>query len=145
MDKTIILDDGCWYCSLGGKNSRYGSIWINGRNESNHKAMWIACRGPISNGLHVLHTCDYKRCVNPDHLFLGSAQDNMQDKHRKGRHDDRRGANNPAAWLTEEKVRYIKELLRVSSWSQREIGVMFGVSQVTISQIKNGDRWARVK
>ena len=50
-----------------------------------HRIVWEAVNGPIPEGMFVCHTCDVPRCVNIDHLFLGTAQDNMNDKMSKGR------------------------------------------------------------
>ena len=61
-----------------------------------NRASWQAHFGPIKNGLHVLHICDIPLCVNPDHLFLGTHQDNMDDKERKGRGNQPTGDRNGA-------------------------------------------------
>jgi hypothetical protein len=52
-----------------------------------HRLAWEEANGPIPDGLFVLHRCDVPSCCNPDHLFLGTHQDNADDKKRKGRDD----------------------------------------------------------
>lgn len=63
----------------------YGNFICEGVQKRAHRAAWEFYRGPIPAGLHVLHRCDTPLCVNPNHLFLGTQQDNMKDKRRKGR------------------------------------------------------------
>ena len=77
---------GCWPwlgCLTGGG---YGQIRNSGRYQQAHRAAWELKYGPIPEGLVVCHRCDNPRCVRPDHLFLGTATDNMRDMYSKGRH-----------------------------------------------------------
>lgn len=144
LAKTTIQDDGCWFCSAGGDESRYGTIWYLGSNISNHIASWMVHRGPIPIGLQVLHTCDVKRCICPEHLFIGTVGDNMQDKHAKGRHDPRYGALNPCAVLDDEKVREIRFFLQ-SGMSNADIARHFNISPSVISNIKHRKTWSHVE
>ena len=86
----IQLEDGplkspCWIF-LGIHNTAgYGSLLHNGEFIAAHRISWVIHHGPIPDGLWVLHTCDQPSCCNPDHLWLGSAQENMADMAAKGR------------------------------------------------------------
>lgn len=77
----------CWMWTGGVKSKEqpYGKFPTGKRSIKAHRAAWIIANGPIRGGLHVLHRCDNPRCVNPDHLFLGTHQQNMEDMHKKGR------------------------------------------------------------
>ncbi len=74
----------CWLW-LGATDGRYGQIWVNGRNERAHRISWEMLNGVIPEGLDACHTCDNPRCVNPSHIFLGTAHDNAVDAESKGR------------------------------------------------------------
>lgn len=75
----------CWLW-VGAKSSNgYGEFWLAGRPQGAHRVAWQDTHGEIPGGLRVLHKCDTPLCVNPEHLFLGTAKDNMQDMLLKGR------------------------------------------------------------
>lgn len=67
-------------------SSGYGQIHVNGTTITAHRWAWARANGPIPRGLYCCHACDVRRCVNPAHLFLGTAQDNTRDAIAKGRH-----------------------------------------------------------
>lgn len=75
-------NSGCWLWTAGTRGSRgsnYASFHFLGKHESGHRVSWILFRGAIPNGLMILHKCSVMLCVNPDHLYVGTAKDNMRD------------------------------------------------------------------
>lgn len=109
-----------------------------------HRLAWISRNGPIPDGLCVLHRCDNRRCVNPEHLFLGTRGDNNRDMTAKGRQVSPRGEANPQAKLTEEDVREIRGLHRIGGLKQETIAGLFGISQHRVSDILRGVGWNHV-
>lgn len=90
MSKVQKCDNGCWIwtASVHRKNGGYGQIQLGRRGEGVAKAHRVSYElhcGPIPDELMVLHRCDNRRCVNPEHLFLGTAQDNTDDMIQKKR------------------------------------------------------------
>lgn len=106
-----------------------------------HRLAWFKKHGPIPDGLHVLHTCDNPACINIDHLWLGTHQDNMRDRDRKNRQARQRGASNGRARLTEIEVKVIKFLLKEGKRSLNQIARAYNVGKSTIVHIKMGRQW----
>ena len=75
----------CWKWNGTKHYSGYGCFKVAGKNWRVHRLMWMIEKGEIPDGLYVLHKCDVKSCVNPTHLFLGTAKDNLYDCISKGR------------------------------------------------------------
>ncbi len=83
---AVAKSDGCWLWTKSLDSQGYGQIFsIPRRLHRAHRVSWLMHRGPIPDGLFVCHTCDVRNCVNPDHLWLGTNDDNMRDASVKGR------------------------------------------------------------
>src|SRR5687768_13755676 len=81
-----ITECGCmvWMGTVS-KSTGYGQMVMKGKAHMPHRVAWEVANGPIPNGMFVLHRCDVKTCVNPDHLFLGTHKENMRDMRLKRR------------------------------------------------------------
>jgi len=132
--------DKCWIWTGARKPSGYGDTWFQNNHENTHRVAWILTYGEIPRGKQVLHHCDNPPCVNPTHLFLGTAKHNMQDAAQKRRlfvqRFPHRNAINSAK-LTPEEVLYIRK----SNLGSKAIAELFEVSQRTIQEIRNGTTW----
>lgn len=142
--KWKVDENECWVWQGAKLPKGYGFIKIPGKRRQiyAHRLSYLINVGDIPEGLNVLHRCDNPACVNPAHLFVGSHKDNSQDMAAKDRHLC--GERNAEAILTAPDVVQIKKLLAMNEFSQKRIGMMFGVSQITISRIHRGLRWKHI-
>lgn len=81
----VLKTDGCWLWLAGLNSYGYGQFWLNGKNDLAHRVSMSGSGVDIPAGMSVLHSCDNRRCVRPDHLFIGSQATNMADMKDKGR------------------------------------------------------------
>ena len=132
--------NGC--INFGGSvpTGRYGQVWFHGRMYLAHRAIMGDDRGLIPRGMFVCHTCDNPRCVNPEHLYIGTPTQNALDRESRNRSNSPRGEQHALAKLTEEKVIQIF----FESGPQSAIAKKYGIVQATVCKIKNKQRWAHV-
>lgn len=135
----VQKSDGCWTWTGAIHKSRgYGQFGYGGFNMFAHRASWMINRGVIPADMWVLHHCDNPVCVRPDHLFLGSNQDNYDDRDAKNR--VRHGSRHPRAKLTEALV--IE--LRASAESDAVWAERMGMHPSNIRDARIGKKWKRV-
>lgn len=143
-EKVIISNDidKCWIWSAYiDRKTGYGYKQWFGVPTLVHRVSWILSHGEIPDGLFVLHKCDNKICVNPNHLFLGTQLDNMQDMIAKGRKIVSNGERNGSAKLTRKQVDEIRQWYAQGGATQKEIAVKFGVQRTVVSRIVNKILW----
>jgi hypothetical protein len=122
-------------------NSGYGAASYRGKRVDAHRRAYLIAHGEIPKGLSVLHTCDVKLCINPEHLWLGTQLDNMNDMTEKGRRymkgpgNSYPGELNPNVKLTDIQCQEIKEIYKQGNISQQLLARKYGVSQGAISYI----------
>lgn len=136
---------GCWEWikTMHSKNG-YGSIGVGTSNsEKAHKISYILHKGEIPIGLCVCHTCDNPKCVNPNHLWLGTPKDNSDDKFKKNRFVSCKGESNGGCKITEEIAKKIKEMLLIGKTSM-EISRFFNINYKTVFHIKHGHTWKHI-
>lgn len=139
----------CWEWTASVGSHGYGAFAVGSLKAGAKVARTMACahvysyalfRGPTGS-MFVCHTCDNRRCVNPDHLFLGTSKDNVVDMIKKRR--GLIGAKNGHAKLTEADVLAIRALL--GKQRGKDIAAKFKVSHALICDIAKGRAWAHVK
>lgn len=128
---------GCWlwqgYCNPKG----YGKLYWKGRSVRAHRIAFELTYGPIPEGLFVCHSCDNPQCCNPEHLSVGTAQDNAYDAVTRRRLASQHGIQNSHTRLTQADVITIYESHEV----QWRAGSRFGLQQAAVSKIRTGRRW----
>ena len=132
-----VTECGCWIWCMHIDEIGYGTLRVNGKMAKAHRASWVAHRGAIPPQTKVLHRCDVRCCVNPDHLFLGSQADNVRDMVTKGRQHKFHGERNPNAKLTAADVAAI----RLATGSHSQVARRFGVGKSIIGYIRSRHNW----
>lgn len=148
----------CWEWS-GNVVRGYGQITINYKKERTHRLAFKLAKGEIPDGMFVCHSCDNKLCCNPDHLWLGTTEDNMKDMVRKGRlaAGDRHGThtspdswvgvfsgeNNPQSIFTEKQVVHMFELEDLG-YTVSAIAEVVNGRYEQVRKILRGKRWPNV-
>lgn len=117
----------------------YGQVWVSGKHYDAHRIAFAMGHGIDPAGKIVRHSCDNPRCVNPEHLSIGTHGDNMRDMVERGR--SLRGERNPNSSLSDTDVRGIRCLLCLGC-TGREVARALGISTALVSLIKNGKRWS---
>jgi hypothetical protein len=129
-EKVLEVEGGCheWQSTL--HRDGYGKFWFDGRQVQAHRSAWRIFRGEVPDGLHVLHHCDNRKCVNLEHLYLGTPADNVRDKIER------------CAWwgrmkYSFEQVEEARALYSIGM-SQQKIADRLGMHQTQVSKYVRG-------
>jgi hypothetical protein len=136
--RFVNEESGCWEW-MGAKNKGYGLVKISGRMLRVHRVMAVLCSDLDDyddKDFVVRHTCDNPSCFNPEHLLVGTVDDNFQDRFERNR-------LGKVAKLTPEDVKDIKTSY-AAGVTQRELGLRYNVRQDHISNIITGKNWGRL-
>ena len=136
-------DGDCWLWVASRTNSGYGRFRYQDKMQSAHRFAYRYLVGPIPDGMYVCHCCDNKLCVNPDHLFLGTAVDNVHDMDAKGRRANRKGIAHSMAKLTEVDVLEIRRRVAFGE-TQATVAKDYRISESSISFIVKRQRWTHI-
>jgi len=162
----------CWLWTGGTRSNGYGAFNAGIMVIGAHRFSYLLAHGLVPDALYVCHHCDMPLCVRPDHLFLGTADDNNKDAARKGRMasgacngsvkyperrvrgDDhflrkepsrvKRGEDSPTAILTATAVQQIRRLYAAGGVRQIDLATSFGVSEMTINKALRRLTWAHI-
>lgn len=134
----------CWNWLAKGNRQGYGEFWDNDTQSSvpSHRVAWIITNRKIPDGMLVCHRCDNTSCVNPNHLFLGTQSDNINDMYRKGRGVNNKGENSGVSKLTESDVLKIVDYRVNHKMKLREISNNFQISISHVNNILIGKSWS---
>lgn len=128
------IETSCWEWTGKLNNQGYGTFQFRGKRRLVHRISYRIKYGKFPKDLFVCHRCDNPKCVNPDHLFLGTAKDNMNDAAVKGR---------AARKYTADVVMKAVKLVR-SGLNRKETAKIVGMSHALVVQIMNGWVWGHV-
>ena len=139
FDVAINPTTGCWEYQGYIHHDGYGAVQRNGVRAQAHRMAWMQLRGPIPDNMLLCHKCDNRKCVNPDHMFIGTNADNQKDKAEKSRAC--RGESRPLAKLTEKIVRE----MRASTEPTHILAKRYNIDKSTVKRARNGRTWKHVK
>lgn len=135
--------EGCWEWTAATDVGGYGVFNTGRRMSRAPRVSWVLAYGPLPERVIVMHRCDNRLCVRPEHLELGDQKRNVADMDVRGRrgrgwHPTRRGEAHQAAKLTDEQVEAVR-VLRAAGWTQRRIGALLGLSHTYVGQLERGE------
>lgn len=133
MDKVSPEpNSGCWLWTGGVASHGYGMFWIDNKVDTAPRQAYRLFCGEIVDNLHIMHKCDVRLCVNPDHLSLGTNAQNTYDKQKKGR---------AAKKLTPDEVLRMRSM---STLSKRKLAKEFDVDRRMVQFILRGRNWSHI-
>ena len=151
--KYTVLDNGCWQFNGCTMPNGYGKVTVNKKTWLAHRYSFYKSNGEIPKNMHVCHKCDNRLCINPEHLFLGTRKDNMQDMINKNRQNfsglrtngwnekanakKPKGQNHYMCKHSDELISKIRKLAEIGI-RQIDIAQMFGLRQGYISNVIHG-------
>lgn len=130
--KKVIKTNKCWNWQGAKNNYGYGIFGVFGKLKLSHRFSYEINKGKIPKGLLVCHSCDNPKCVNPEHLWLGTNNDNSIDKVRKGRQFKQNGEKAPNAKLKLKDVETIRKLYSTKLFTFTELGEIYSMNKSTI-------------
>lgn len=144
LDRSAWGENGCRNFIGADDGHGYGAIMVRPfGTQKAYRLSYICFKGPIPTGMMVCHSCDNRRCINPDHLFLGTGKDNAADAVKKGRmpqiYRERRGEKNPFCKLDDIGIARVRTAL-LANETGKAIAAREGISESLVSAIKHGHR-----
>lgn len=150
-EMTIInKKSGCWEWK-GVKRNGYGRTITGSRTDgtrhtvSAHRLSYETWNGPIPEGYEVCHRCDNPACINPEHLFIGTRQDNVDDRKKKGRNVIKVGEEQPRSKLTKKDVKDARWERVYKGTSFQKLANKYCVNKRTMQNAINGTTWKCVE
>lgn len=135
------MDTPCWEW-IAGRNYNYGILSVNKKTVRAHVYSYTLANGEFESGLCVLHRCDNRPCVRPDHLFLGTHADNVRDKVKKGR--QAKGERAYATKLTACEVIEMRKIFAAGQVSQRALARQYGITPQSAYRVLRRLQWRHV-
>lgn len=134
--------DDCWTWKNGKTSKGYGTTWYEGKTWIASRLAWVLTNGCISNDLYILHKCDNPPCCNPNHLYEGTAANNMIDM--KNKHRSTAGERHGRAKLTNKDVVEIRNLYVKRKVTLDDSAKKFGIGITQVRRILKYERWGHI-
>lgn len=135
----------CWEWTGNKGPHGYGGFQFDGEKRRAHRISWQIANGMVApRDKMVLHTCDNRGCVNPEHLYLGTHQQNMDDMTARDRRNPPKGEEHHASKLTERDVLAMRGMWTGGNFTQRELGEVYNVTRRHVKEIVNNRAWKHI-
>lgn len=131
----------CWEYQGATTKDGYGFFSLKHKMFLAHRISYLLFVGIIPNNLFVCHTCDNRRCINPEHLWLGTQSENINDMLSKGRKIFKKGSEVWKAKLTESKVKEIRDLYKSGNYTYKQLSFIYCVTKEHIGAIIRKESW----
>lgn len=132
LNMVTVASNGCHEWGSTIHRDGYGKCYYEGKQMQAHRVSYLLFVGKITDGLHVLHCCDNRKCVNPEHLYLGTPKQNVADK--ISRYQGLWGRMKYSGQQIEEARK-----LYAQGMTQQAIADKLGMDQTTVSRFVRGD------
>lgn len=139
-----VTESGCWLWLKYIRPTGYGQVHCLGRAIDVHILSYELHKGPIPKKMNVCHSCDIPACLNPDHLWLGTQQDNLADMRRKGRANVGRGVTHRSVKLTPDQVLQIRHEHKNIDITMSALARVYKVSKNTIRALLSRRSWRHI-
>lgn len=131
----------CWEWTAHLNEFGYGTKTWDEKTTGAHRVSWIIANGKIPDSLWVLHKCDNRKCVRPDHLFLGTRKDNIDDMKEKGRSKFHKVGERQIDKITRKEVNDIRLQYSSGNITQTQLGIKYGINSFIVWFIINFNDW----
>ncbi len=149
VDRVESIEGKCWEWTHNKHSYGYGRISVKGNWRLAHRVSWVKYNSAIPEDKQVNHRCHNESCVNPEHLYLGTQEDNVHDAVEEGNFKDREngdthGEINGQSKLSEDDVRQIKKEYENTEKTYFQLADSFGISYAQVGRIVRGERWSHI-
>lgn len=142
-------EDGCWYWTGYIMPNGYGQVGRNHKVYLTHRYAFLLTHGWLPADRDICHTCDCRRCVNPDHLWVGTRAENLADMRRKGRRPvafpvkaDNRGERQGRATITDAQALQIRRDWAAGKYpSMTQMARVLGIQRNTVNRVIRRETW----
>lgn len=146
--KKVGKSTDCWVWTACKNEKGYGVFTLSSNPQIKVNASRLSYRiefGDFPTNLQVLHHCHNRACVRPNHLYLGTAQDNVNKREKRGSRLAPRGSRHPNAKLDEQQVITIKQLMSTTNSNNKELAAQFKTTPENIYNIRKGITWSWIQ
>jgi len=149
VDTVQEIDGLCWEWTCMTHDYGYGRFSIDGKWFLAHRISWRLYEGNIPDEKYVLHKCHNEKCVNPDHLYIGTQKDNVEDAVNQGNFEDRKngdvsGEINGQSKLSADDVRQIRRKYEETEKTYYDLSNEYGISFGCVGKIVRRERWEHI-